>query len=212
MATIVTNTLKIDDGQLTEKLFSAATAIPATLLAQRSLQEFKIPLTSGRVHNAPQTSLGAEPAGGASGSLGVVGTAGTTSQYLSTGDQKAQGALSYQVQYEAFLPFNYVAGETVQVKAHAGMITTVADTSCTLDLQCYKKGSLGAIGADICATSAFDINSTTGVSQKFTITSTSLEPGDTLSLLFTIAVNDAATGTAVIGAISDVALLCDTQG
>ena len=94
----------------------------------------------------------------------------------------------------------------------AGMTTTVASASATLDVQAYKADRESGVGADICATAAIDINSTSWANRDFTITATSLSPGDVLDVRIAVAVVDSATGTAVIASIGAIELLCDIRG
>ena len=111
------------------------------------------------------------------------------------------------------LPHNYVAGETVTIRLRAGMKTTVADTSATVDVQAFKSNNEGAVdGSDLCATAATTCNSLTPADKDFTITPTTLSPGDWLDVRIAIATNDGATAGAVIGFIGRAQLLCDTKG
>ena len=122
------------------------------------------------------------------------------------------GATNRYARFQVPLPANYVAGETVQLRFSAGMITNAADTTATLDVTCYKSDEDNTVSADLCTTAAQSINSTSFADKAFTITSTALSPGDILDVQVTMAVNDAATGAAVIGCIAAIKRLCDTQG
>ncbi len=92
------------------------------------------------------------------------------------------------------------------------MVTTVAGTSATVDVEAYKIGKDNTLGSDLCATSAQSINSLTFSNKTFTITAGALAAGDVLDVRLAIAVSDAASGTAVIGAIAGIDLLADVKG
>jgi hypothetical protein len=110
------------------------------------------------------------------------------------------------------LPPEYDDGETVQIRVHGGMKTTVSDTTATVDVECYESDKERGISADLCTTSAQTINSLTFGDDDFTITATSLVSGDVLDIRITVAITDGATGTAVLGEIGSVELLCDIRG
>lgn len=183
----------------------------ANILALAELQAFPIPLTDFRVWDAMQTLLPGTPA---TDDLGLVGgTFGTATPSVRTEDLKAAGATNKYARFLVQLPWEYVAGETITLRFKAGMITTVANTTATLDCQAYKlqDDPDDAIGSDLVTTSATTINSLTFADIDFTITPTSLSPGDILDVRITIAVNDGATATAVIAGITSAKLLCDVR-
>jgi len=180
-----------------------------TNLQQDTNQPFVIPLINARVHDAPQTNL---PGTAADDDLGLAGAAfGTNSLYLTTGDVKAAGCTRY-ARFQIPIPMEYDAGETLTLRCHAGMQTTVADTSATLDVEAYKSDEEGGIGSDICATAAQSINSLTDADYDFAITPTGLSPGDMLDVRLTVTVADSATGTAVIANVGALQLLADVKG
>jgi hypothetical protein len=93
------------------------------------------------------------------------------------------------------------------------MKTTVAGTSATLDLEVYRSGKeLVVSGSDLYPGAAQSINSTTLADKDFPLTATSLLPGDMLDIRLAIATVDGATGTAVIGVVGAVELLCGIKG
>lgn len=178
-------------------------------LAQDPNAVFTVPWVDFRVWDALATNL---PATGANDDLGLYGgTFGSASPKLSTGDVKAAGCTRYaRCQFQ--LPAEYDAGQSVTLRCHAGMTTTVADTSASLDVECYKSDTEAGVGSDICATAAQSINSLTDADKDFTITPTGLTAGDVLDIRLTITVVDAATGTAVIADIGAVEMLVDIKG
>lgn len=187
------------------------TTFDRSQLTQETLAEFPIPLTSLRVHDAYQTNL---PGTAASDDLGLLGTAfGTAASTVVTSDAKATTVTQY-ARFEVMLPESYQAGETVVIRAFAGMKTTVSDGTATIDFSAYKKtGDGGITGGDIVATGATSINgSTTNSARDFTVTATTLSPGDILDCRVVIAITDSSTLTAVIGEIDYLQLLCDIRG
>lgn len=182
----------------------------ATILKQDSLAIFPIRLTSLRVWDAFHTNL---PGTAATDDLALIGTTfGSTAPVITAGDCKALGATSRYARFMVELPECYEAGETVTLSLSAGMVTTVASSSCTVDVECYKIDKITGIGSDLCATSAITINSLVFAAKAFTITPSGLTAGDVLDVRLTIACNDAATGTAVTPTIAGIDLLCDIKG
>lgn len=179
-------------------------------IEQDTSQLYVIPWESFRVHDAIATNL---PGTAANDDLGLYGnTFGTGSPSIESGDLKAAGATSRYARFQFALPPEYDDGQTVVLRAHAGMNTTVADTTATLDVECYKSDTEAGIGSDLCATGAQSINSLTFADYDFTITASGLVSGDVLDIRLTMAINDGATGTAVIGEIGWLGFLLDIRG
>lgn len=196
-------------GGISDAEINAAAGIQRSKLEQETLTKFPVPLPSGYTWDAAATNI---PSAGANDDLGLVtGTPGSAAISLQTGDVKAAGC-TRKAGFTITLPPNYVAGETVVVRCHAGMITTVSDGAATVDVECWKSGEGATVGADLCATAAQSIKSLVFADKDFTITATSLSPGDILEIVVTIAITDAATGTAVIGCLGSLKLCCDTKG
>lgn len=183
---------------------------PRASLRQDDFQPFPLPLTDWRVWDAFATLLGTP----ASDDLGITaGTWATGAPYVTAGDLKAAGATTRRARFLVQIPLNYVAAETVQIRLAAGMLTTVADTSCTVDVEAYKLDRDATIGgSDLVATSATTINSLTFGNKDFDLTATTLSPGDWLDVRVSIACTDAATVTAVTPAIAAADLLVDIKG
>jgi len=183
--------------------------IDRTTLAQDSNAEYVIPLTQARVWDAMGSNL---PNTSSADDLAIDGgTFGTDSPKITTGDVKAS-TVTRHARLLAELPPEYVDGQSVTVRVHAGMETTVADTSATVDVECYKSDKETGIGSDICTTAAQSINSLTFADMDFTITPSGLSSGDVLDIRITVAVTDAATATAVMASIGAIELLLDIKG
>lgn len=183
----------------------------ADILVLVALQPFPIPLTDFRVWDALQTPL---PGAGAADDLGLVGgTFGTATPSLRTQDLKAAGASSNRARCLVQIPWDYVAGQAVRLRFKAGMITTVAGTSATLDCEAFKQQNDpdDAIGSDLVTTAAQTINSLIFADVDFTVNPVSLSPGDILDVRITTAVTDGASGTAVIAGITSAKLMADVR-
>jgi len=183
----------------------------ANILALAELQAFPIPLTDFRVWDAMQTVLPGTPA---TDDLGLVGgTFGTATPSIRTEDLKAAGATNKRARVLIQLPWEYVAGQSVTLRFKAGMITTVSDTTATLDVEAFKlqEDPDDAIGSDLVSTAATTMNSLTFANMDFVVTPTGLSPGDILDIRITIAVNDGASATAVIAAFTSAKLLADVR-
>jgi hypothetical protein len=150
----------------------------------------------------------------ASDDLGLTtGTFASAPIRMSAGDLKAAGATTRRARHPNVpVPECYDAAETFQIIVGCGMATTVADTSCTVDIEVCRIGKDGTVGADICATAAQSMNSLTFAEKTFTITATSLTPGDALDIRVSITCTDAATGTAVTPEIASIDIAADIRG
>jgi hypothetical protein len=185
-------------------------AIQRVKLQQDDLKPYPIVHTEWRVWDNLAALL---PATSASDDLGLYpGTWGTTPQLIRSADVKTT-TVTLRAVCEVKVPAEYVAGETLVLRARAGMITTVCDGTGTIDFEVYRKtGDGAALSADLCATAAASIKSLTFADKDFTITPTDVVAGDVLQVRMTMAIVDTATGTAVIGAVESIKLLCDVKG
>lgn len=207
---LTANSFGLTVASLTNDDIKANAAIARTKLAQDTVQPYTLPLTQFRTWDALATNL---PGTAAADDLGLDNaTFGTGSPHLTAGDLKAAGATSRYARAHVVLPMEYDDGETCNLRVHAGMLTTVADTTCTVDVECYRSNEETGISADLCTTVATDMNSLTFSDIDFTLTPTTFVSGDTLDIRITIACNDAATGTAVEPVVGAVQLLCDVKG
>ena len=181
-----------------------------TILKQDANAIFPVPLTSLRVWDAYHTVL---PGTAATDDLALIGgTFATAPPTVSAGDCKALGATTRYARFQVQLPECYDAGQTVTLSISAGMATTVADVTCTIDVQVYKLDKLTGISADLCATAAQTMNSLVFGAKSFVITPSGLVAGDVFDVRIAIACNDGATVTAVTPTIAAIDLLADIKG
>ena len=133
--------------------------------------------------------------------------------YLATADLKNAGATNNYARGRFTLPPEYETGQTVKIRLRAGMKTTVASASATVDVEAFISDKFGAVsGGDLVTTAATTCNSLTPGDKDFDLTATNLAPGVTIDFRITSAVNDSGTGTAVIVAIGAVQFLLDIRG
>ena len=181
-------------------------------LEEDSDQPYVVPLTSAKVWDAVQTTL---PGTAATDDLELNSGAawGTDVPSIQTGDLKAAGATSRYALFEFSLPPEYIATGTVTLRLSAGMVTTIADTSCDLDVTAYLSDrEAGVAGSDLCNTAAQSMNNLIYSDLDFILDSAALTAGDTVFARVEITCTDAATGTAVIGSIGGIQLLLDIRG
>lgn len=207
-----TGDVRVRSGQLIldpNQTLPIATPLPRGVLKQEDLTKYPVNLASFYVWDSGQPL----PSTAAADDLSIsVGTYGTNTPAISAGDVKNTTTTRY-ARLVLTLPPEYVAGETITLRFSAGMLTTVASSSCTLDVEAYLSNRESLVsGTDICATSAQSINSLTFANKDFTITPSGLNPGDQLDIRITVACTDSATATAVKPTIGSVELLCDVKG
>ena len=210
MGTTLTNlSLQLPDGGIRNVDINSTAAIDRTKLAQQTTQIFPIPLIDARVWDDVRALV---PATAANDDLGMItGTWGTDAPTLQSGDGKAT-TITRRALLQFRLPPNYVAAGTCVIRVRGGMVTTVSDTSAAVDLEVYKADLDGGVGSDLCQTASTTINSLSKVNVDFTIDGSGLVAGDLLYLRVTVAITDGATGTAVIGELSDFQARLTTQG
>lgn len=188
---------------------SANAAIERSKLATEQLK-VNIPLELVRVWDAFQTNL---PTTASTDDLGLYpGTWGTDAITIKTSDSKAT-SVTQRGRFVFRVPENYDAGQSISICAHAGMQTTISDTTATIDVEVYKKNdSTGGAGSDLVTTGATTINSLTASAKEFIVTPTGIVAGDELDCRVTIAITDGATATAVIGRIMKLYALISVKG
>lgn len=203
-------TLLLGSGEIRDHHVSADAGLQRSKLAQRTLATLGVNLTDLRVWDALATNLPGTPT---ADDLGLVtGTWGTDAPYVGTGDLKAAGATTMRAGFFARVPHDFELSATLVLSVWAGMVTTIADVSATVDVEAWridKDGTLGA--ADICTTSATTINALGALEKQFTLDSDTISAGDMLLFRVSVAINDGATATAVIGQIAAIDLLADLR-
>ncbi len=142
----------------------------------------------------------------------ISGTHGTNAPALVTPDFGGNGGVTtYYARAEIPLPWDYVAASTVKIRVHAGMLTTVSNSTCTLDMAVYKSDEDSTSTGDLNTLGVQNMNSLTFADFDFTITATSLSPGDMLDVLLSVGANDDTDAGVMKGCIGAVKLLCDVR-
>ena len=188
---------------------TATTGLNRSQLIQTANAAYAIPLTSCRVHDALHTLL---PGTAANDDMALItGTPGTDAPTLqgvdfggTTSDEKCAFIWTVPVEYDS--------GESITVRVRCGVLTTIADTSLTIDCECWKQDGDGAVGSDLCTTAAQSCNSTTVANKDFTITPTGIVAGDTLIFRLSFAGTDSGNLGVMIPEIQSVKVLADIKG
>ena len=108
------------------------------------------------------------------------------------------------------LPPNYVADASVVVRVYARCDNADATTA-TLDVVLFESDKNGAAGADLVTTAAQSIDTVTWAALDFTVTDTTLAPGDLLVIGIITAVVDPGGGGTPRAEIGSIELLLTTQ-
>jgi predicted RecA/RadA family phage recombinase len=150
------------------------TSVSPTNLGQDDLQKYVVPFTDFRVWDAMAT-LPVTTA--ANDDLALINGTFLTSDPTIQGADAKTTTKTNKIGFFVQVPPEYVAGETAVLRISAGMTTTVANGTATVDAEVVR---VGAPTVDICATAAQSINSLTAADKDFTLTPTNLVPGDLL--------------------------------
>lgn len=184
--------------------------IPRTALVTET-KAYHIGLETFRVWDAMQTNLA-----GAEGSADdlFLNTGTWATDVISVQTRDSDGVSTTQrAGFSLAMPAEYVSNGTATIRFDVGMLTTVADTSATIDLEVYICDYGLVSGSDLVTTSAIDINADTiASSADFALTTSSLLAGSQIMCRVTIAIVDGGSGAAVIGKIGQAQLLCQIKG
>jgi len=212
MTQIPNSFIQLPDGSITANTISPNAEISHSQLRQRALQAFAVDPTQYRVWDAHHTNaVGTAAADDLALTTGAL-TGSGASYLLSAGDCKNLGATTRRVAFCMPIPPNYVDCQTIQFRVRAKMETTIASTSCAVDLEAFVVGSGTTVGSDLVTTAATTMNSLTAADKDFVIDASGVDPGQVLQCRLSIACDYTGTATAVTPVIISVALLCDTRG
>lgn len=171
------------------------TFVAAGFIMGQAAYPITVPL--GRVRGSTGLVTTATPADSVWAQLIASNVHGLTSNLADGGTKTATGT------FQVALPNSYIAGEAVTVKLTAQLKsvtgTGVANNGSDLDILAYRQDPTDAtVGSDICATAAATFAALDTVYVKsFTITPTTLGPGDVLNIVMVgrAIENDAGNGT-----------------
>lgn len=198
----------VEAGRFTSSGLDLAGVLARADLATES-KTYVVPVSLLRVWDARQTNL---PGAAANDDMGVITGTFLTDVPTLQGVDFGGASTDEKGAFQFLLPPEYVAGGSVTVRLRAGMVTSVADTACTVDVEVGKANRDGASGADICATAAQSINSLAYANKDFTITPTALSPGDLLDIRLSFAGSDVGNLDVMIPEISQIEIVLDVKG
>lgn len=123
----------------------------------------------------------------------------------------AQNTTQTNTQWREFvLPPEYRADEDVKLVVHAEYSGAGTAGTCTVDVEVYEMGDDGTVGADLCATAAQSLTNAFG-DKTFTITDTSLAPGDRLRVFVRTSVQETADAGPLQAVIGSTRMQLDTN-
>jgi len=161
-----------------------------------------LPASDGRIHDAPAVGL---PAAATADDLGCVsGTFLTAKPLLQAGDVGTLNSTRYGRWIFQF-PFDATLLTTLTLRAkNAGMLTTVAGTSCSIDAQVVDQLDPDA---ELCTTALQSINSLTLADKDFTIGTTTLVANSVLDIRIAVAYVDAGDAGVMIPTLDHLELI-----
>jgi len=198
----VPGTLRISGG-------ISPTLARSSVLAIAENEPFVIPWTWWRVWDALHTNL---PGTAATDDLALIGgTFASATPSIRSVDFGGTSTTAY-ARVQIPLPWEYEDGQTVTLRFHAGMLSTVSNDYARLDMVCYESDEELGISADICATGLQSVNSLTLADIDFVITPTALAAGSLLDVRIVVTGNDTGdAGDGITVVIGSVKLLCDVR-
>lgn len=200
-------TLTTTAAELDESDFRSTTAFPRSKMAQENAVPFPLDLRDWLVHDSGALL----PATAATDDLGyTVGTFATAPPKLLSSDG-ATGSVTQYARQSFTVPPEYQTGQTIQLVANVAM-TTISDSTATLDVQAFAHDKEGGIGTDLYAGAALSVNSATATDYTFALTGSGLSAGDILDIRLTAAITDSATGSGVTMNIYNTEIQCDIRG
>lgn len=185
--------------------------IPRSSLILESGSGLHINPGAWRIWDAYATLLTSAPAGD---DLGIVsGTFATQIPYIRTPDLNASGGPNnYRARYLFDMPYTYEIGQNLILRLRAGMITAVAATSATIDVEAHPVSTdTGGVSADICTTAAQSINFLAFSDYDFTLAGATIGSPNQLDIRVTITTTS-ATASSHFGAFSRALMLIPTRG
>jgi hypothetical protein len=140
--------------------------------------------------------------GVASGAFLYALTPGTANTL--TGHDAKNAAATDTTVFTAALPNGYVAGDDVSVIVNTSVTGSGTLGACTLTASVYRVADTGAHSANLCTTTAPTL-AAAATDHTFTVTGTTLSPGDLISTKLVMLITETAD-TTINGVISGVRL------
>jgi hypothetical protein len=169
---------------------------------------YSVPVSDLKTH-ATLVGLGSA-AGTPSGDMGLTpGTFGTNTP-LVKGESASGASKSDACRFLYKLPNEYVAGGAVSIKIHA-LVSALPQVGATIVPAAYRCDGAGSLGSNLVTTGAATLTAAMA-DYSFTVTPTSLNPGDVLDIQITGVANDTGGTTGSVINIGLVTMLLDVQG
>ena len=204
------------DSTVTNSKVSSAAAISRSKLAQDVLAKYPIHPTDWRVWDnftalLPQTA-------GTDDDLAVIeGTLGTDFPTIQGADFGGGGGTAEDKYARTLftLPPEYDDAQSVTIRARCTYLTTVPDAASYVDFVVYEHNGDGAVGSDLCATSAQNVvTAGAGVftNYDFTVTATTLVSGDQLDIRVLHDGQDSGNAGVMIFEMTQCFVMIDIKG
>lgn len=172
--------------------------------AVRAIGETPIDLERLRVWDAYQTAL---PGTAANDDLALL-SGGITVFPAVQGADFGGTSEDKKARVRVRIPDDYKPGSYIGVRVTGGMITSIADATCTVDFDARVHSGTGAgVSSDLVTTTAKSINNLVMQTHLFAITPTGLVPGDVIDLRMTVAGSDAGNAAVLIPIITRLSLV-----
>jgi len=208
--TLINNALYVNGAITVVGAISSTVGMARSTLTEDSLATYTVPLTNMRVHDAVATLL---PTAAANDDMGLVSGTFATDIPSLQGVDFGGTATDEKCRFFFALPIEYVTAGTATLRCSAGILTTLADASLTLDCEAYISDREGdVVVGDLYAGAALDINSLTLGDKDFSLTATNLNAGDLLDIRLSFAGSDAGDLGTMAAIIAQVEMLLDVKG
>lgn len=175
----------------------AAPKMASGTINASGLQTRPLPLTQAR--NITGAALAAAAAANVFGYSITLATSFALVTEAANSNTKTDAAM-----LEFVVPPEYIAGQNLTVTVNVGVVIGSGTlTTKTVAVNAYRTVAAGTQAADICATTAITLTSNAATDYAFTITGTSLVPGDRIVLKVTVAITETAASnvTAVVNSV-----------
>lgn len=177
-----------------------ATGSQLTSQTPQAMGTRRLALVSGR--NPDFTVL--DGTGGA-GLFSLEGTVGTDGYLL--GEASQNTTKTDKVIFEVVLPPEYTAAANLSLLVNIQRVVAAGTSlTTTIDAEVWRIADDGTAGSDLCATSAITYTNTAAADKTFTITGTTLSPGDRIVVQLTAVATEGGDAGTVKAQINSVRL------
>jgi len=176
-------------------------------LVEDSLARHQVPLMLCRNSNGTVLTAAPDEAYSPNGHFGINTTSGLKLVTNSIqGDDITMAGL-----FEFPLPVEYIADADVKVVVSARYTGDGTAAVKTVDVEAFELSDAGSLSADLCATNAATLTNAFA-DHTFTITDTSLTPGDRLLVAVKIHIIETVDENGLVGEIGNIEMQLDVKG